>query len=244
MFLQTNKKSLRFPYVFLILNLMVIIGIYFVLSQTMERALSSAIIQATQAGNSDITRIFINEVYPELHADLALTSVPTKVKSKLSEPELQRVDDRVRRFMFGTNVLKAKIYNINGITLYSSEASQIGDDKTGNKGFSDAARGIPASQVTHRGQFSALDGEVFDRDLVASYIPIRDSSDDIVGVAELYTDRSTEVQHSKELITELKSELIPALVSILFLVAVIVWRFTSYVTHLRLELLQRNESDI
>lgn len=243
MFLQTEKKSLKFPYLFLVINLAVIISIYFVLTQTMERALSSAIIQATQAGNSDITRIFINEVYPELHNDLALTSIPTKVKSQLSEQELKRVDGRVRRFMFGTDVLKAKIYNINGITVYSSEPDQIGDDKTGTKGFSDAVQGVPASQVTHRGQFSALDGEVFDRDLVASYIPIRDRSDDIVGVAELYTDRSTEVQHSKELITELKSELIPALVIILFLVAVIVWRFTSYVTRLRLEWLKRDESD-
>lgn len=239
---QTEKKPLRFPYVFLLLNLLVMIGIYFVLTHTMERALSSAIIQATQAGNSDITRVFINEVYPELQSDLALTSNPASVKSALDSQELARVDNRVRRFMFGTDVLKAKIYNINGITVYSSDVSQIGDDKTGNKGFSDASRGIPASQVTHRGQFSALDGEVFDRDLVASYIPIRDTSDDIIGVAELYTDRSSEVKHSKELIAELKSELIPSLVVILFLVAVIVWRFISYVTRLRLALLQRDDS--
>lgn len=241
---QNQISSLRFPYFFLFLNLLVMIGIYFILSQTMERSLSSAIIQATQAGNSDITRIFINEVYPELEDDLGLTSSPAKVKEALNSDELGRVDHRVRSFMLGTDVLKAKIYNINGTTVYSSEASQIGDNKKDNKGFFDAARGIPASQVTHRGQFSSLDGEVFDRDLVSSYIPIRDRSDDIIGVAELYTDRSSEVEHAKELIAELKSELIPALVIILLLVAVIVWRFTSYVTQLKIEFLQQDNSGL
>jgi hypothetical protein len=238
-----EKKPMRFPYFFLLLNLLVMIGVYFVLTQTMERALSSAIIQATQAGNSDITRVFINEVYPELEVDLALTSIPSQIKQSLNSKELERVDNRVRSFMFGTDVLKAKIFNIEGITIYSSEASQVGKNKYDNKGFSDAVKGLPASQVTHRGQFSSLDGDVFDRDLVSSYIPIRNKQDDIIGVAELYADRSSEVEHSKELVAELKSELIPALMVILLLVAVIVWRFTSYVTQLKIEFLQQDDSD-
>lgn len=241
---KTEKKNMKFPYFFLLLNLLVMIGVYILLTQTMERALSSAIIQASQAGNRDITRVFINEVYSELKDELALTNQQNEVKNELTDQELLKVDNRVRRFMFGTDILKAKIYNINGITLYSSEASQIGESKQDSKGFSNAARGIAASQVIHRGQFSSLDGDVFDRDLVSSYIPIRNSSDDIIGVAELYADRSSEVKHTEGLFDELKSELIPSLVVILFLIAVIVWRFTAYITQLRIELLQRDSSEL
>lgn len=237
---QHKTSAIRFPYFFLLLNLLVMIGIYLVLSHTMERSLSSAIIQATQASNSDITKIFVNEVYPELKADIGLSSASAKAKAALSDQELERVDLRVRAFMLGTDVLKAKIYNINGVTIYSSEAAQIGVDKKADASFADAVRGIPASEVTHRGQFSSLYGDVFDRDLVSSYIPIRSKSDEIIGVAELYTDRSAEVEHSNELIVGLKSKLIPALVTILLLVASVIWRFTSYVTQLKIDALEQD----
>lgn len=235
-----NSNKIKFPYVFLLLNIAVMLGVYLVLTSTMEKALYSAVTKATQAGNATITKVFINEVYPELHGDLALTDNLSSVKQELSKTELIRVDRRVRQFMLGTDVLKAKIYNTSGTTIYSSDLSQVGDNKKGNTGFDSALKGVPASQVTHRGHFSSLDGEVFDRDLVASYIPIRNPQDDIIGVAELYTDRSQEMKQTLTLIAQLKSQLLPALAIILLLVAVIIWRFTSYVTRLRLELIEKN----
>ncbi len=236
---EQKLKKARFPYVFLLISLLLMVGVYVLLTKTMEQSLYTAVIKATQAGNKTITQVFINEVYPQLRQDLALTDYEPQAKQALTEAELERVDKRVRQFMFGTDVLKAKIYNIAGITLYSSDLSQVGESKRDNQGFSSAVRGIPASQVTHRGQFSALDGEVFDRDLVASYIPIRDKQGDIIGVAELYTDRSFEMKETESLIVELKSQLLPSLMIILLLVAIIIWRFTSYITRLRLEMIER-----
>lgn len=236
---EQKLKKARFPYVFLLISLLLMIGVYVLLTKTMEQSLYTAVIKATQAGNTTITKVFINEVYPQLHQDLALTDYEPNAKQALTEAELERVDQRVRQFMFGTDVLKAKIYNISGITLYSSDLSQVGESKKGNMGFSSAVQGVPASQVTYRGQFSSLDGEVFDRDLVASYIPIRNHQGDIIGVAELYTDRSSEMKETKSLVVELKSQLLPSLAIILLLVAVIIWRFTSYITQLRLEMIER-----
>ena len=156
---------------------------------------------------------------------------------QLSPQEVEHVDQRVRQFMFGTDILKAKIYNIKGVTVYSSDFSQIGDNKAGNAGFDSAIRGIPASEVTRRGQFSALDGDVFDRDLVASYIPIYDSQSEIIGVAELYTDRSIVISYSAQLSNELKIELLPLLACILLAVSLIIWRFQVVITKLRVKLL-------
>jgi hypothetical protein len=92
--------------------------------------------------------------------------------------------------MFGTDIMKVKIYGMNGMTVYSTERKQIGEDKHDNQGFQSAAQGIAGSQITHRGKFSAIEGDVFDKDMVASYIPIRNQAGLIIGVAEIYTDRT------------------------------------------------------
>jgi hypothetical protein len=240
--IEQPQTQLKFPYIFLLISVLLIAGLYFVIVFSLEKALSAAIIEATEAGNAAVTRIFINEVYPELEKDLALNSN----KTALSADAFQRVDQRVRRFMIGTDILKAKLYNNAGITLYSSDPSQVGENKLGNSGMNSALQGVPASQVTFRGKFSALDGQVFDRDLVASYIPIRDDSQRVIGVAELYADRSPVIRYSRELVLEVKSELIPLLITILLLVSLIIWRFTSYVTRLRIEMAfgQRNDTDV
>ena len=47
--------------------------------------------------------------------------------------------------------------------------------------------GKRASQLVHRDAFSAFSGEVFNRDIVESYIPIQENGDS-VAVFELYTD--------------------------------------------------------
>ena len=89
----------------------------------------------------------------------------------------------------GTPVLKVKIYDFDGLTVYSSDAGQIGDDASENRGFVEAVReGTPASKLSNRDTFRAISGVVEDRDLVEIYIPIRSAEGEIEGVFELYTD--------------------------------------------------------
>ena len=87
------------------------------------------------------------------------------------------------------SVLKVKIYNVDGLTIYSSEPSQMGADKSKNQGFLSAAlRGTPTSKLSNRDSFSAFSGIVYDRNLVETYIPILGIEGQIDGVFELYTD--------------------------------------------------------
>ena len=229
------QNRLKFPYASLFLSLFLVVGIYFIITASVGESLYTAVTRTTQAGNTAVTRIFINEVYPELQQDLQLSEDSRLAKAVLTEDELRRVDKRVRGFMFGTDILKAKIYNINGITTYSSQFSQIGENKKGTIGFDSAVEGKPTSQVTRRGQFSALDGDVFERDLVASYIPINDKNDTLIGVAEIYTDRSNTIRYANDLILSVKTKLIPLLAGTLFAIALIIWRFTSLITQLKIQ---------
>jgi len=106
-----------------------------------------------------------------------------------ARPETRSIHETLKTLTTDLPVLKVKIYNIEGLTVYSSEPSQMGADKGGNQAFLNAAlKGTPTSKLSDRDSFSAFSGMVYDRNLVETYIPIRGVEGRIEGVFELYTD--------------------------------------------------------
>jgi len=202
--------------------LMALGGQYVFLQKQAQESIYNSILKATQDSNATVTRLFINSLYPSVESVLKLTD-PAASETLLSESDFQIVDTVIRKFVFGTDVLKVKIYTPSGLTKYSSDLSQVGEDKSENTGFLSALRGVPGSQISHRGVFSAMEGELFERDLVASYIPIRDRGNAVIGVAELYTDRTPALKQAERQAEELQFVLILAICSILLIATGIFW---------------------
>ncbi|WP_201492108.1 histidine kinase dimerization/phospho-acceptor domain-containing protein [Rubrivivax sp. A210] len=104
-------------------------------------------------------------------------------------PGFKALDTKAYAAMQSTTVFKIKVWDRRGITVYSSEQRQIGDDGSSNQGWRQAMAGQPASELTHRDRFSAFEGMVENRDVISTYVPVRlNGGAEVAGVVELYSD--------------------------------------------------------
>jgi two-component system, cell cycle sensor histidine kinase PleC len=103
-------------------------------------------------------------------------------------PDVAQIGAAVARMVKNTNVVKVKIYDLQGITVFSTNPRQLGEDTSANPGYQSALSGMVASNFSYRDQIDSFEGMVVDRDLLASYVPVRDEKGSIYGVFELYSD--------------------------------------------------------
>ncbi|MDP3539172.1 MAG: EAL domain-containing protein [Azonexus sp.] len=127
--------------------------------------------------NADLTMIFSKLLVSDI---AALTGGHPDV-------DTSALNQKVVALMRGSAVVKLKLYDLKGITVFSTEVAQIGQDKSDNPGFVAARNGRVSSELTHRAQFSASEGEISDVDLLSSYVPVLENGR-VTAVFELYQD--------------------------------------------------------
>ncbi|MBI5109568.1 MAG: response regulator [Rhodocyclales bacterium] len=179
------------------------------LSAQAEKAARDSLVAEQEAANVALTRLFANLLWESDFAPLAsrLAALPADTCVAPSDgaagkdcagemgariralPGFKALDRKTSAAMKNTGVFKIKVYDMRGLTIYSSEPEQIGESKVLNAGWRAAASGRPASELTHRDQFSAFEGVVENLDLISSYIPVYPpGGSEAVGVFEVYAD--------------------------------------------------------
>ena len=184
------------------------------LLQEQKDAARASLVATHEAGHVALARVFANALWSSHFAQLVeqAQSVPVKpcrppadapaeaaaqaVQACVSKvrgqvmalPAFGGIDAPVRSLMRSTTVFKIKVYDLRGLTVYSSELNQVGEDKADNRGWQAAMAGKVASELVHRNQFSAFEGVVKNRDLIQSYIPATTTGGRIAGVFEIYSD--------------------------------------------------------
>ena len=152
------------------------------------RAISvSSLLRSQEEANVNVTRIFSNQLWATDFGPFVRAMSGRPAAELKASPEIPRLHAKVLALMRGSNTFKVKVYAVDGMTLYSTELAQIGEDKRDNAGVAAALQGRITSELVHRNTFSALEQEVLERDLIQSYIPAN-ADGRIAGVFEVYSD--------------------------------------------------------
>ncbi|MEO0455869.1 MAG: ATP-binding protein [Cyanobacteria bacterium P01_A01_bin.114] len=153
-----------------------------------QRAVHDLVL-VTQENNVALAQTLANTLWDDYGAFLSNTRSISDQELQ-SQPIIKDLSRDVLNQIEGLSVAKVKFFDLQGRTVFSTDLTQLGIDKSQSEGFLLAKSGTTISQLGHRDTFKALRGTLKDRHLLSSYIPITadHTSNEIVGVVELYTD--------------------------------------------------------
>ncbi len=167
----------------------------FLLSALYRQQAQRDLLLSTEENHVALTQVLSNTLWPEYGQYLfSIRSLDDQLL--LSDTTVRQANQRVAATVEGSKVKKVKVFDVNGRVILSTDASQIGLDKSQSSGFLATQSGEIVSQINHRGISQATDGKSVKQYLLSSYIPIRSGnfSGKVIGAFEVYTD-VTSTQH-------------------------------------------------
>lgn len=181
-----------FPLVryFSIVSAVIVVVAMIAVTAVLTRLTTEQLIEERQSASVALTQTFSNSIWREFR-DHIQASAELDGDALRAHPLTLILGDNVRELMHGLSVVKVKIFALNGNTVFSTQASQMGATKQNSSGFRAASKGQVISDISHRNKFDAIERQIFEVDVVSSYVPIRNKDGKIEGVFEVY-DNVTE----------------------------------------------------
>ena len=173
----------RFP----LLVAVLLIAVGFALSWFLDRAAVDQSLKIAEQQNIGLARTLASTLRLDIRA-FRSDARTMDVEALRSDPKAAAFRTALQVNLTGLPIAKIKIYDAGGLTIFSTERAQIGEDKSGNAGFRRALAGGIATELTFRNKFSAFDAEIVHRNMLSSYVPVEDSSGKIDTVFEIYQD--------------------------------------------------------
>jgi signal transduction histidine kinase len=103
-------------------------------------------------------------------------------------PEMAKLAELARSFARATRVVRLAIHDRDGLTLFSTDADEIGGYPANRRDFAAARAGnVTAARMT-ASAFRALDGTASDRKIVESFVPVRGTGGEQQAIVSVYSD--------------------------------------------------------
>lgn len=134
----------------------------------------------------DLGQVMVNAL--EHHGLYRLLQGDTTV-ADLQQPFREAVLEQ----MEGLPIIKLKLYDLNGSTLFSTNRSEIGQTIDNYDGLIQAIAGKVVGELVHKERIEVYGDVLAARDIFEIYVPVPNRTNEVVGVIELYSDVTDEL---------------------------------------------------
>lgn len=185
--IRPSGRPFRFVRYFSLLSLIAIGSVAALLIWFFGWQAERALLEQGQQKNLAQLQLIVNSWSAD-QGRLVLSLLQARRAPARDAAEVEAVARHVESAVARTSIRKLKLFTPQGLTVFSSEPVQIGEDKAGYAGFVSAMRGVPHSDLAFRTRFEAIGGSIGDVYLIGSYLPVRDGDGAVAGVVEIYDD--------------------------------------------------------
>ena len=193
--IQPGFKLLRF---FSFTSLLSIVIVAIAIELFYRQMAINTIKELGETSNLTVARTALSSIKSDLVSYLKTVTKVSNALSRESEKPSTLIDS-IQELIIETNIVRIKIYNQQGIVVYSTKPEQIGRDQKNNPGFITAINGEVASKLIYHDNLNPFDQETTEDNLIQSYLPVsKGPSSDILGVFEIYTDVNHLVNRSEQ----------------------------------------------
>ena len=163
---------------------------------TIEDATEATIRASTEASHSDMAALVSNTLSSEIRK-IILDYNKSKAQKASNSNEFLDFDSVVRDIFVNSSVVKLKIYAEDGIAIYSTNPNDLGEIESDLEYLIHALRGRSSSEFEERASFEGISGSLQNVDIVSSYHPFTDDQGAVIGVVEIYSNRTPEFIKSR-----------------------------------------------
>jgi diguanylate cyclase (GGDEF)-like protein len=141
-----------------------------------------------ETANATMAQSLVNALWSQLGSYVAAAE-PMSSAQLQSHPAKEEFAAKALTNLQGLPVVKLKIIDARGRTLYSTSPNQISDDESTNPGFRAATTGEVTSEFAHRARFGAIDRTIDNAEILSTFVPVRLTADGPISVVfEVYQD--------------------------------------------------------
>ena len=217
-------KSIGLTRYFVLCGIVVVVTAGLFLTHLNRTILTNQLEMMAERNNLALTQTFSNSLWRP-YSGFFNSAGSLSAEAVRNHEKTAEFFEAVRNLMAGTRVLKVKVYDLKGTTVFSTQEDQIGAEYGQNERFLLARGGGTASKLEFRDTFQSIAGPVPDKWVMSSYIPLQMAAGKpIEGVIEIYSD-VTDFQMSVSKAARLELIMIAASLFVVFaLLATLVWR--------------------
>jgi diguanylate cyclase (GGDEF)-like protein len=208
-----------------LLALAVLVSVVVSLSLLYRGLVFDALVEAETDSHVALSKTFANVIWPS-HAWFVTRAGLLRPQDLAGREEIRLIESDLRQLSQGLGVVKVKIYNLHGLTVFSTDHGQIGQDQSANPGFRRARDGYPASEITFRDNFDAWEGSIADRNIIATYVPVHyHDAAPVEAVLELYSDVTPLVESMQRNQWKILAGVLAAMAAVYAVVQLILTRY-------------------